>query len=75
MEKRNNAYWKKSNGDGPYCPRCWEKDEKSITMIPYHKGSNNATCPVCKTAINFTGREDPSEIINDDKPLYPEIGI
>lgn len=58
MEKKNNAYWKKSDGGGPFCSMCWEKDKKPISMILYYKGSNNAVCPVCKTAVNFTGKED-----------------
>ena len=56
LEYRNNVYWKKSNEDGPYCPRCWDGDKKSMRMTT-KVGGNFAICPECKTKINFTGKE------------------
>jgi hypothetical protein len=40
----NNAYWFKSNNDGPFCTRCYDKNKDLIRLInesPYYK------CPYC----------------------------
>ena len=61
VEYKNNAYWKKSDGDGPYCPRCWDGDKKLMRMTT-KVGGNFATCPKCKTKVNFMGKKP--KIIN-----------
>jgi predicted nucleotide-binding protein len=47
FEYKNNAYWRKSNNDGPFCTRCWDKNKDKIRM----KNDDNVfyTCPECKT--------------------------
>jgi hypothetical protein len=40
----NNGYWLKSNKDGPFCTRCWDKNKDLIRLKnenPYYK------CPEC----------------------------
>jgi hypothetical protein len=48
---RDNAYWKKSDNDGPFCTRCWDKNNELIRM----QNRNNVlyACPDCKN--NFDG--------------------
>ena len=43
----NNAYWLKSNNDGPFCTRCWDKNKELIRMTyenPYYR------CPECNNS-------------------------
>ncbi|MGB9681219.1 MAG: hypothetical protein ACPLXL_01610 [Minisyncoccia bacterium] len=49
----NNAYWIKkggSNKDGPFCSRCWDKNNELIRM---HPCLNPAfyRCPECKNSV------------------------
>jgi hypothetical protein len=40
-----NAYWLRSNNDGPFCTRCWDKNKELIRMKdenPFYE------CPECK---------------------------
>jgi len=40
----NNAYWFKSDNDGPFCTRCYDKNKELIRLkyeSPYYK------CPEC----------------------------
>jgi hypothetical protein len=61
----NNAYWKKSDNDGPFCMRCWDKNQhlirvQNIQNIQY-------VCPECKN--NFEGpdyeRASKQAVIDD----------
>ncbi len=33
MEFKDNAYWKKSNGDGPFCVPCWDGLRKLMRVV------------------------------------------
>lgn len=49
LEIKNNAYWKKSDGDGPFCMLCKDENKGLIHMI-----NNNDilyTCPKCKNSV------------------------
>lgn len=56
---KNNAYWlAEENGreDGPFCTRCYDKDEKLLRMLPREYGSSSCpsycyTCPECNNTI------------------------
>ncbi len=65
LEPKNNAYWKKSNGDGPFCTRCFDKN-KEIIRIPLKKDICS-TCPECKNEFNLTGEERHSCVLNDNE--------
>jgi len=54
LDYRNNSYW--IGADGPYCSRCWEK-ENILLRMHYGSGDNYAHCPECNSNVNFTGRE------------------
>ena len=66
-EFKNNAYYNKETGDGPYCSRCFDKDKSLIRIISNHVGGNYATCPDCKNYVNFTGREIIPRKIHDNR--------
>ena len=63
LEFKNNSYWKKSNGDGPFCSRCWDKNKLLIRIIPTFLAGNYADCPECKNRFNYTGKEE-SRVVN-----------
>lgn len=65
LEIKNNVYWNKNDGSGPFCPACLADKEIRAPMAT-RPGSNYATCPICKVQINFTGREN----INTKKGRY-----
>ena len=47
------AYWQKREGqpnDGPFCPQCWDSEEKEIRLHPLHNGGL-----ICKTCGNVFG--------------------
>jgi len=60
---KNNSYWKKDDGDGPFCSRCFDKNKDLIRIISNHIGGNYATCPECNKTVNYTGHEQRSSII------------
>lgn len=47
LKLQNHAYWMIDNGDGPFCTRCWDAENK---MIRLHPEGNPAyyNCPNCK---------------------------
>ena len=47
LRLENHAYWMIDNGDGPFCTRCWDAENK---MIRLHPTGNPAfyNCPSCK---------------------------
>ncbi len=57
-EFKNNSYWNKTNNDGPFCSRCFDKNKDLIRIIPRGVNGNYATCPECHKTVNFTGREN-----------------
>jgi predicted nucleotide-binding protein len=49
LEIKNNAYWRKSDNDGPFCILCKDENKGLIHMI-----NNNDTlyrCPKCKNVV------------------------
>lgn len=55
LKFENNAYWKKSDNDGPFCLRCWDKN-KEVIRIPFEK-KGWSVCYECKNKFNLTGKE------------------
>jgi hypothetical protein len=51
----NDAYWLKSNKDGPFCKGCWDDNNKLIRL------KDDYECPVCKTKY---GPKKPARIIS-----------
>ncbi len=52
---RDNAYWHKETGDGPFCSRCFDVDRRMVRIIPLFVGHHVAQCPQCKNEVNTTG--------------------
>jgi DNA repair exonuclease SbcCD ATPase subunit len=53
MEHRDNAYWRRLEGDkyeGPYCPKCLDGENKAARMSA-RDGDNYWRCPVCDLPI------------------------
>lgn len=75
LEFRNDAYWKKSDGDGPYCLRCWDKGRELIRIIPMRIGSNFATCPECKTKVNFTGKKPEKIVMSTNEEPFNKFEV
>ncbi len=48
----NNAYWinKEDQKDGPFCPRCWDKD-KALIRVPTYPTDIWSICPECKNPV------------------------
>ena len=42
---KKNAYWKKSNKDGPYCQACWDDKNKLVRILAVH--GTHYKCNVC----------------------------
>ena len=49
LEIRNNAYWKKSDGDGPFCMRCEDENKLHIHMI--NNNDISYKCPKCNNVV------------------------
>lgn len=45
VEFRDKAYWKKSDGDGPFCVRCWDKDRKLMRLL---RPVRDLQCHTCR---------------------------
>ena len=45
LKYSNNAYWLNTNNDGPFCTRCWDKNNELIRM---KDDSAYYECPECK---------------------------
>ncbi len=65
LEFKNNAYWKKSNNDGPFCSRCWDKNKEMIRIHLEKEGWSK--CFECKNDFNLTGKEMNSEFIVEEE--------
>jgi chromosome segregation ATPase len=48
MKFEDGVYYAKSNGDGPFCPRCFDVDKRQIRLS---KMGPISTCPQCKNKI------------------------
>ena len=48
--KKDNVYW--LGEDGPFCPKCWEDEEKKISMLPMGDGSH-VECTKCQTSVEL----------------------
>lgn len=49
----HNYFYRNGNTDGPYCPVCWQRDEKAILLpasADYMTG-HERHCQVCKTSF------------------------
>jgi predicted nucleotide-binding protein len=49
LEIKDNAYWKKSDGDGPFCMLCKDENKGLIHMI--NNNDLSYTCPKCKNSV------------------------
>jgi regulator of replication initiation timing len=70
LQYDDNAYWlsaSRTAKDGPFCPRCWEVDQRMLRMIDYHNGFFQ--CPQCKTGRNVEGFSDRGRIDSDYDPF------
>ena len=57
LEYKNGAYFKK-NGDGPFCPGCYDGSEKTIRLSQLPATFSDLashTCPVCKASHGGSG--------------------
>lgn len=68
LKFKNNAYW--DGEEGPFCPGCFDK-EKSCIRMTTDPGSSIASCPICKTRINYTGEKQVSHPIR--RPKVPNF--
>ncbi|MFA5747143.1 MAG: hypothetical protein WC926_03645 [Candidatus Paceibacterota bacterium] len=57
LEFRISVYYKKSNGDGPFCPNCWDAYRKLIRVIKSYPSADSGKCPQCNNLFNIEGRE------------------
>ena len=57
----NNSYWinKEGKKDGPFCSRCWDKNQVLLRMHPY--GRAYSKCPECKNIVQI-GPDDNNHI-------------
>jgi len=62
VEFKNNAYWKKSDGDGPYCVPCWDGKGKLMRMIDDdgYVSCPNSECHYCYQTNECKRREQES---------------
>lgn len=44
LEFRDNAYWKKSDGDGPFCVPCWDDKRRLMRLTGY---KDIRSCHIC----------------------------
>lgn len=70
IEFRDNAYWKKSSGDGPYCSACWDDKSKMIRLLPTDNYGNFYECEICGNKVNVTGKQNPPIRITTKKISY-----
>jgi hypothetical protein len=60
----HNYFYRNNNTEGPYCPFCWQKDEKEV-LLPASKDSmsgHGRQCRVCKEIFV----EGPSKVEEED---------
>ena len=63
LEFINNAYYKKSTKEGPYCTRCWDKHRNLIRINKIFPNDDFASCPDCNNQVNITGISRPNQFI------------
>ncbi|MDF1497750.1 MAG: hypothetical protein P1P85_00125 [Patescibacteria group bacterium] len=74
LKLKDNAYWKKSDGDGPFCTKCF--DENGITIrIPTDQLSFLSNCPKCKNSFNLTGKKGGGEILTDSDQDFDKFSV
>jgi len=58
LKFEDHVYWLIKDGkkDGPYCPKCWDANEKTIRLRVLNNGFR--TCPNCQNG--FDSQERPS---------------
>ena len=63
----HHYFYKNGQTDGPYCPRCWQRDQKEVLLPASEKFAAGVgkQCPVCDKLYV----EEPA------KPLQPAISI
>ena len=67
LKYENNAYWIEREGgqkDGPFCPRCWDKNKELIRLNPCGNPAY-CDCPECKNRFQ----------IRPDQPVHTEGGF
>ena len=67
---KNNAYYTKSNNDGPFCTRCWDKHRSLIRINKTFHDDDFASCPDCKSQVNITGIARPNQFIRRNNVDY-----
>lgn len=60
--KFREPFWYKENDLTPYCPRCWENDEKAIHLVSA-PDDRYKKCPQCKS------------VFGDDTPIVKQITL
>lgn len=70
LEFINNAYYKKSTEEGPYCTRCWDKHRNLIRINKVFSNDDFASCPDCKSQVNITGIARPNQFIRRNNVDY-----
>lgn len=53
LELKDNHYWLKTKNDvdGPYCTKCWDKDQLLIRVPVYNNNEYQFECPSCHAKI------------------------
>lgn len=62
LELVDNHYWLKDQGklDGPYCTKCWDKEQLLIRVPTYNDNAYQFECPNCQTKIKNKNYVPPS---------------
>lgn len=63
LKYERNTYWKHS-GEGPFCPRCYEKDKCLIHTQRWSPSTQQ--CPECKNFYTVYPEKQESPILNYD---------
>ena len=61
---RNNAYWKSSNNEGPFCTRCWDKGKDLIRMTSDRDIYYN--CPECQCSYEGPTYQNYAQLLEEE---------
>ncbi len=72
LELKDNHYWlKEGDGlDGPYCTKCWDKEQLLIRVPFYNDNEYQFECPNCQTKIRNKGYVHQSQVIHPKGPSF-----
>lgn len=61
LELADNHYWLKNEDklDGPYCTKCWDKEQLLIRVPVYDNNEYEFICPNCQTKIRNKNYVNP----------------